>query len=138
MTDTIRTFPRYIRNRGDSWEGADHKDGPWRTIPSPMGRAPWAPDPMTELHQANAETTCVQVWSPAAQAVLDAYLRAPCDNKLSVAAALRAAADQVAARSPWPGHPEQTGVNWAINELQALAAELAGDPDPITTETTDD
>lgn len=30
--------------------------------------------------------------SPAAQAVLDAFLRAPCDNKLSVAAALRAAA----------------------------------------------
>jgi hypothetical protein len=33
--------------------------------------------------------------SPAAQAVLDAFLRAPCDNELSVAAALRAAADQV-------------------------------------------
>ena len=30
--------------------------------------------------------------SPAAQAVLDAYMRAPCYNKLSVAAALRAAA----------------------------------------------
>ena len=30
--------------------------------------------------------------SPAAQAVLDAFLKAPCDNKLSVAAALRAAA----------------------------------------------
>ena len=28
--------------------------------------------------------------SPAAQAVLDAYLKAPCDNRLSVAAALRA------------------------------------------------
>ena len=34
--------------------------------------------------------------SPAAQAVLDAYWKAPCDNKRSVAAALRAAADQVA------------------------------------------
>ena len=33
--------------------------------------------------------------SPAAQAVLDAFLRAPCDDKLLVAAALRAAADQV-------------------------------------------
>jgi hypothetical protein len=33
--------------------------------------------------------------SPAAQAVLDAFLRAPCDNELSVAATLRAAADQV-------------------------------------------
>ena len=33
--------------------------------------------------------------SPQAQAVLDAYLRAPCDNRLSAAAALRAAVDQV-------------------------------------------
>ena len=33
--------------------------------------------------------------SPQAQAVLDAFLKAPCDNELSVAAALRAAADQV-------------------------------------------
>jgi hypothetical protein len=32
--------------------------------------------------------------SPAAQAVLDAYLKAPCDNRLSVAAVLRAAAKQ--------------------------------------------
>lgn len=74
--------------------------------------------------------------SPAAQAVRQAAINAKPGG--TIAAALRAAADQVAARSPWPGHPEQTGVNWAINELQALAAELAGDPDPITTETTDD
>ena len=33
--------------------------------------------------------------SPAAQAVLDAYLRAPCSNKLSVAAALRAVANEL-------------------------------------------
>ena len=33
--------------------------------------------------------------SPAAQAVMDAFLTAPCDNELSVAAALRAVADQV-------------------------------------------
>lgn len=32
--------------------------------------------------------------SPAAQAVLDAFIKAPCDNKLSVAAVLRSAADQ--------------------------------------------
>jgi hypothetical protein len=38
--------------------------------------------------------------SPAAQAVLDAFLKAPCDNELSVAAALRAAADQVVPEEP--------------------------------------
>ena len=33
--------------------------------------------------------------SPAAQAILDAYLHAPCGNRPSVAATLRAAADQL-------------------------------------------
>jgi len=37
--------------------------------------------------------------SPATQAVLNAFLRAPCDNGLSVAAALRAAADQTCKQS---------------------------------------
>jgi hypothetical protein len=41
--------------------------------------------------------------SPAAKAVLDAFLRAPCDDKLLVAAALRAAVDQAfpLTRTPW-------------------------------------
>ena len=41
--------------------------------------------------------------SPVAQAVLDAFLRAPCDDKLLVAAALRAAVDQAfpLTRTPW-------------------------------------
>ena len=38
--------------------------------------------------------------SPQAQAVLDAYIKAPCSNKLSVAAALQAAADQVVPEPP--------------------------------------
>lgn len=38
--------------------------------------------------------------SPAAQAVLDAYLKAPCDNKLSVAATLRAVAEMVVPEEP--------------------------------------
>jgi hypothetical protein len=33
--------------------------------------------------------------SPAAQAVMDAFLTAPCDNELSVAAALRALAIRI-------------------------------------------
>jgi hypothetical protein len=54
--------------------------------------------------------------SPAAQAVLDAFLRAPCDNKLSVAAALRAAAEQV----DWNWEP--------CEQLLTIANEL--DPTP--------
>ena len=68
--------------------------------------------------------------SPAAAAVLDAYLRAPCDNKLSVAAALRVAADQVVpaplvtpgGSKIWPSEPALS-----IREsLLAIAAELEG------------
>jgi hypothetical protein len=54
--------------------------------------------------------------SPAAQAVMDAYLEAPWDNRLSVAAALRAAADQVIEEvSP-------------IEALNAIANELEARP----------
>jgi hypothetical protein len=49
--------------------------------------------------------------SPAAQAVLDAFLKAPCDNELSVAAALRAAAAHLGSCN-------------ASTELLTLAAEL--------------
>ncbi len=55
--------------------------------------------------------------SPAAQAVIDAYDRAPVDNKLSVAAVLRAAVDQVSY--------ELLGVRVAdCSQLLAIAAEL--------------
>lgn len=58
--------------------------------------------------------------SPVAQAVLDAFLCAPCDNKLSVAAALRAAADQVV--------PTSTNLRQAKirHQLLGIAAELEG------------
>ena len=74
--------------------------------------------------------------SPAAQAVLDAYLKAPCDNRLSVAAALRAAADQIKphiSRTPWleNGYFNETFENYeALGQLIAhscllvIAAEL--------------
>jgi len=58
--------------------------------------------------------------SPAAQAVLDAFLRAPCDNELSVAAALRAAAEQVERK--WQGFAHE-----ACQEVRAIAAELEAD-----------
>ena len=35
-------MPRYLRQRGNNWEGADHPDGPWRIISSDgITWAPW-------------------------------------------------------------------------------------------------
>ena len=64
------------------------------------------------------------VLSPVAQAVLDAYQNAPIDDGLTAAAVLRAAADYLIERSPWPGHIESTGVNWSSNQLFMIANEL--------------
>jgi hypothetical protein len=60
--------------------------------------------------------------SPAAQAVLDAYLKAP-DNRLSVAAALRAAADQ--SENLYDPHEGKVSVV-RVEKLLAIAAELKG------------
>jgi hypothetical protein len=64
--------------------------------------------------------------SPAAQAVLDAFLRAPCDNKLSVAAALRAAVDQVGCDKNQSS--QVRGILAARRQLLTIANEL--DPTP--------
>ena len=72
--------------------------------------------------------------SPAAQAVLDAYWKSPWDPSLqhedryAIAAALRAAADQVLAVE-WEGRIEpdamhRLGINWTRDALHAIAAEL--------------
>ena len=55
--------------------------------------------------------------SPAAQAVLDAFIRAPWDNKLAVAATLRAAADQVVPEDP-------CGYDCCITQCEQIRAEL--------------
>ena len=57
--------------------------------------------------------------SPAAQAVLDAFLRAPCDDKLLVAAALRAAALQIENSSDGRG---------CLDILRQIATELENHP----------
>jgi hypothetical protein len=72
--------------------------------------------------------------SPAAQAVLDAYWKSPWDPSLqhedryAIAAAMRAAADQVLA-AQWEGRIEpdtahSLGINWSRDALHAIAAEL--------------
>jgi len=46
MTECLPDFPRHIRHHrpSDSWEGADHPDGPWRPIPAPQSGIPWPTD----------------------------------------------------------------------------------------------
>ena len=70
--------------------------------------------------------------SPAAQAVLDAAFTVEdeWDTIPMIAAAIRAAADQVLAVT-WKGaiQPDTThmlGINWSRDALQAIAAELEG------------
>jgi len=70
--------------------------------------------------------------SHAAQAVLDASIKGPYSNKLSVAAALRAAADQVVL--PHIEEPDQfemglsQGQELSRAKILAIAAELEGEP----------
>jgi hypothetical protein len=67
----------------------------------------------------------------AAQAVLDAFLRAPRGNELSVAAALRAAADQVV-EEPIEENFDCFNTPWGAaasirRDILAIAAELEAD-----------
>jgi hypothetical protein len=57
--------------------------------------------------------------SPAAKAVMDAYWQAPLSNEASVAAALRAVADQI---EPEDGIPSE--VQHVLDKLCAIADEL--------------
>jgi hypothetical protein len=44
MPECLPDMPRYIRQRGDEWQGADHPNGPWRPIPAPQSGMPWRTD----------------------------------------------------------------------------------------------
>jgi len=76
-------------------------------------------------------------FSPAAQAVLDAFLKAPMgqshvdDDLIAIAAALRAAADQVVPEETWLGTEEPCYAYYrqrcnTRRQLLAIAAELEG------------
>ena len=45
MTERLPDLPRYIRERGNEWQGADHQNGPWRPIPAPQSGLPWRTEP---------------------------------------------------------------------------------------------
>ena len=136
MIDTLRNMPRYIRNTDAfGWQGADGPNGPWRSIAPPQSGTPWQPgSPMDDLRQASAEVSGVEVLSPAAQAVLDAFRAVPdLRDCPSIAAALRAVADQVVPKTPpnQPGDPLMLVGIWGERhtiraELLSIAAELEG------------
>jgi hypothetical protein len=44
MPECLPDMPRYIRQRGDECQGADHPNGPWRPIPAPQSGMPWPTD----------------------------------------------------------------------------------------------
>jgi len=44
MFECLPDLPRYVRQRGDEWQGADHQNGPWRPIPAPQAGLPWKTD----------------------------------------------------------------------------------------------
>jgi hypothetical protein len=44
MSECLPDLPRYVRKRGDEWQGADHQNGPWRPIPAPQSGLPWKAD----------------------------------------------------------------------------------------------
>ena len=70
--------------------------------------------------------------SPAAQAVMDAYYRTPCQNRLLAAAVLRAVANQWRGEiGPLPVTGRTTGINDCADSLCEIATELEGhQPDP--------
>ena len=45
MTECLPDRPVYYRVAADgSWEGADHRDGPWRPVPVARNKLPWMTD----------------------------------------------------------------------------------------------
>jgi hypothetical protein len=44
MYECLPDLPRYVRQRGDEWQGADRQNGPWRPIPAPQPGLPWKAD----------------------------------------------------------------------------------------------
>ena len=69
-----------------------------------------------------------QPLSPAAAAVLRAAGDSEPGIYATIAAALRAAADHLQRRSPWPNDVEGIGIDWSTSELHDIAAELEAMP----------
>jgi hypothetical protein len=57
MSECLRDMPRFIRQAdAGGWEGANHKDGPWRPITAPQSGLPW-PVPSVAEQSSVAQPT---------------------------------------------------------------------------------
>ena len=45
MPECLPDLPRYVRKTPEGfWLGADHQNGPWRSVPAPQSGLPWRTD----------------------------------------------------------------------------------------------
>ena len=105
MSECLPDSPRYIRQRDEEWQGADHQNGPWRPIPAPQSGLPWKTDEpaVPESREPASVAAEARPLSPAAQAIVKAFddryeLLGPLETdwqEQCLTAALCAAADQV-------------------------------------------
>jgi hypothetical protein len=116
MTECLPDFPRYIRQRDNEWQGADHQGGPWRPIPAPQSAPPWKTD-------GPAVSASL---SPAAQAIWDAFndayeVQGPLEDMgQPLGAALRAAVDRTVPEPPNCGTPANDYVR-GLEDRQRMA-----------------
>jgi hypothetical protein len=109
-------------------------DGSWQyrrltiggPIPAPQAGLPWATDESAvQSREPASVATEARPLSLDAQAVLDAYYRAPCQNRLMIAAVLRAVANSWRGEiGPLPVTERTTGINDCADRLCEIAAEL--------------
>ena len=128
MTECLPDLPRYVRQRGDEWQGADHPDGPWRPIPAPQSGLPWRTDgpAVPESREPASVAPEARPLSPAAQAVMDAVMGQDCEPyPLIAAAVLRAAAEQ--SENLYDSHEGKVSVV-PTDRILAIAAELEAQP----------
>ena len=137
MSECLPDLPRYIRQRDNEWQGADHPDGPWRPIPAPQAGLPWLTDgpAVPESREPASVAANPTPLSPAAQAVWDAWSDAyeaqgPLEDMgQPLGAALRAVADQVVpekVEDVGDSHDEARHDQWMRIRYRflAIAAEL--------------
>jgi len=138
MFECLPDLPRYIRQRDNEWQGADHPGGPWRPIPAPQAGLPWLTDEpaVPESREPASVAANPTHLTPAAQAVWDAWSDAyeaqgPLEDMgQPLGAALRAAADRAVPAVPFDRR-YITKERWDAGddiraELLAIAAELEG------------
>jgi len=104
MTECLPDLPRYIRQRDNEWQGADHPDGPWQPIPGPQAGLPWLTDELDVPESMEPASVAAEgkplffaaqaCWYAFNDAFNDAYeVQGPLEDMgQPIAAALRAAA----------------------------------------------